>query len=123
MDNSKYFSKAELQCKCGCEAAPMDATFLIMLDELRATFGKPLLVSSGYRCPAHNSRVSSTGATGPHTSGKAVDLRVDRGAAHQLLKIAMDMNFSGIGINQKGSGRFIHLDILVEGLRPTVWSY
>ena len=120
---SKYFSKAELQCKCGCEAAPMDATFLIMLDELRAIFGKPLLVSSGYRCPAHNSRVSSTGVTGPHTSGQAIDLKVDRGAAHQLLKIAMDMNFSGIGINQKGNGRFIHLDTLTTGLRPTVWSY
>jgi hypothetical protein len=33
---------------------------------------------------------------------------------------------TGVGVNQKGSGRFIHLDI-VEGnehvSRPSIWSY
>tara|TARA_R110000823_G_scaffold223407_2_gene351540 strand:+ start:219 stop:590 length:372 start_codon:yes stop_codon:yes gene_type:complete len=123
MDSSKYFSKAELQCKCGCEAALMDAQFIMMLEQLREKFNKPLLVSSGYRCPKHNNNVSGTGIAGPHTTGKAIDLKVDRGAAYELLKIAMDMGFSGIGVNQKGNARFMHLDTINTGLRPTIWSY
>ena len=34
--------------------------------------------------------------------------------------------FTGVGINQKGSSRFIHLDQLHEKdgyPRPTIWSY
>jgi hypothetical protein len=36
------------------------------------------------------------------------------------------MGFTGIGIAQKGEGRYVHLDDLpsVEGQpRPTLWSY
>jgi len=35
----------------------------------------------------------------------------------------MDMNFKGIGVQQKGAGRFIHLDDWASPNRPTVWSY
>ena len=104
----------------------MDPVFLMDVDELRHRFGKPLVVSSGYRCPAHNSRVSSTGSDGPHTTGFAVDFAVDRGAAVELLQIALSMGFTGIGVNQKGGGRFLHLDKLPNAPgqpRPTIWSY
>jgi len=124
MDSSQYFSKAELQCKCGCEQAPMDPQFLMMLDELREKLNKPLRVSSGFRCPSHNSKVSGTGETGPHTTGKAIDLAVDRAFAYETLRASMAMGFTGIGVKQKGGGRFLHLDtIITEGLRPTIWSY
>tara|TARA_R110001599_G_scaffold291913_1_gene495539 strand:- start:234 stop:605 length:372 start_codon:yes stop_codon:yes gene_type:complete len=123
MDSSKYFSKAELQCKCGCEQAPMDPQFLMMLDELRSKLNKPLRVSSGFRCPSHNSKVSGTGETGPHTTGKAIDLAVDRSFAYETLRASMAMGFTGIGVKQKGGGRFLHLDTITEGLRPTIWSY
>ena len=115
VDHGQFFSKEELQCRCGrfCNSAcPMDAEFLDRIDRLRDNFGKPLRVTSGYRCPEHNSNVSSPGASGPHTSGKAIDFGVSRDDAHALLKSAMSMSFSGSGIAQKGSGRFIHLDDL-----------
>ena len=105
----------------------MDADFIQRLDDLRERYGKSLRVTSGYRCPEHNSNVSSTGASGPHTTGKAIDFGASRGDAHALLEIAMSMNFSGIGIAQKGSGRFIHLDDLTaeetNNMRPWLWSY
>lgn len=96
------------------------------LDDLRHRYGKPLVVSSGYRCPDHNVKVSSTGRTGPHTTGHAADLLVDRGDAFRLLKIALAMRFTGIGFQQKGVGRFIHLDDLPNLIgqpRPTIWTY
>jgi zinc D-Ala-D-Ala carboxypeptidase len=130
VDHGQFFSREELQCRCGqfCDyACPMDSEFMDRVDRLREHFGKPLKVTSGYRCAKHNSNVSSTGASGPHVSGKAVDFGVSRGDAHALLEIAMSMSFSGIGIAQKGSGRFIHLDDLTatetNNMRPWLWSY
>jgi hypothetical protein len=38
--------------------------------------------------------------------------------------MALESNlFTGIGIQQKGGARFIHLDDLTGVGRPTVWSY
>jgi hypothetical protein len=35
----------------------------------------------------------------------------------------MELGFTGIGVQQKGTGRFIHVDLTVGQNRPTVWSY
>lgn len=121
----RYFKPAEFTCKCGCGQNKMDPQTLNRFDALRAQYGKPLIVTSGYRCPDHNAKVSGTGRNGPHTTGQAADFAVDRGDAHRLLQIAATMGFTGIGVQQKGGGRFIHLDTLQphQAPRPTVWSY
>lgn len=121
----RYFTRAEFACRhCGENA--IDDSFVTLLDELRHRCGFPLPVTSGYRCPAHNAAMSTTGAHGPHTTGRAVDLAVSRHRAHDLLRHALAMGFTGIGVAQKGSTRFIHLDMLREpehAPRPSVWSY
>lgn len=123
----KYFQLDEFKCHCGCGRNLIEENFVDKLEKLRTDFGAPLVVSSGYRCPEHNARVSSTGRTGPHTTGRAVDFLVERAEAYILLEVALDSHqFTGIGVNQKGAGRFIHLDDLQNGPgqpRPTVWSY
>lgn len=126
----KYFKFDEFDQKglAGSGKRFMCPIFLSYLDELRDRLGKPIIITSGYRSPAYNNKVSSTGFTGAHTTGKAADIAVDRQLAYRLLEIAFGMGvFSGIGIQQKGSGRFIHLDCLTEqdtiAPRPTIWSY
>lgn len=122
----KFFKLEEFACKCGCGTNLQQPTFIQKLDVLRDVYGRPLVVTSGYRCPTHNAKVSSTGATGPHTTGRAVDFAVDRAAAVKLLSHALNMGlFTGFGIQQKGGGRFIHLDDLTAPAhpRPTIWSY
>lgn len=116
------FTRDEFACKhCGERKTPDE--FIDKLQRLRDLVDFPLTVTSGYRCPEHNARVSSTGRTGPHTTGRAVDLSVNRKDAYMVLQAAFAMGeFTGIGVQQKGTGRFIHLDDLAEG-RPTVWSY
>lgn len=119
-----YFSDKELACKCGCGLLP-PADFRAKLERLRERFGKPLAVTSGARCPAHNAKVSATGATGPHTK-RAVDLAVRGGDALRLLDLALEQGFTGIGVQQKGASRFIHLDDLPDEPgqpRPWIWSY
>ena len=120
----KYFRPEEFTCQCGCGAADMKLHFVQTLDLLRGYFGKPLIITSGYRCPTHNNAVSSTGFDGPHTTGLAADIAISRHDAHALLVHAMKLRFTGIGVNQKGAGRFLHLDLIPEGpTRPWVWSY
>ena len=117
------FSPDEMRCKCGCGQVAMDSGFMDQLQGLRDILRFPLPVTSGYRCPEHNAAVSNTGTSGPHTTGKAADIGVDRARAHTLLCVAPQM-FSGIGVQQKGGGRrFIHLDTLIGPARPGVWSY
>jgi zinc D-Ala-D-Ala carboxypeptidase len=121
---SPYFTSEEMKCShTGLEL--MNAEFMEMLTELRVRYAKPLVVTSAYRHPSHpiEARKSKPGA---HTTGKAVDLGVQYGDAYTILGLALMMGFTGIGVQQKGSGRFIHLDTCTEqnGFpRPTIWSY
>ena len=106
----------------------MDLGFLEKLDVLRAAFGRPLALSSAYRCPAHNAAVSKTGERGPHTTGKAVDILAHGPDAVTLLRLASQQGFTGIGVSQRGfsGSRFLHVDMLSasEGFpRPNLWSY
>jgi len=117
-----FFKLEEFACRCGCGQNKIDHQFVTKLDWLRGELGFPLAINSGYRCPEHNAAVSSTGLTGPHTTGLASDVRIAGEPAWELLEQAFKMKFRGIGVNQKGEWpqRYIHLDILD---RKRVWSY
>ena len=83
-------------------------------------------VTSGARCPTHNSNVSATGKTGPHTTGRAIDFGVRGPQALDVIPLALALGFTGIGVNQKGASRFIHVDDLPDAPgqpRPYIWSY
>lgn len=118
------FSESEFKCSHTGECK-MHAGFMDRLQKLRTLYGKPLSISSGYRSASHpiEARKAKPGA---HNTGRAADIAIDRGEAYELLKLALDCGFTGIGVQQKGEGRFLHLDDLPPGgshLRPTIWSY
>ncbi len=119
----QFFVNDELKCKCGCEGQAMDDDFMNIIEQMRAQSGFPYIVSSAYRCPAHNHRVSTTGFNGPHTTGKAIDLLVYHGRAHKVVELALKFGIHGIGVSQKGkhSSRFIHLDNARD--EYMMWSY
>ncbi|WP_444901325.1 D-Ala-D-Ala carboxypeptidase family metallohydrolase [Microbulbifer sp. SSSA007] len=125
MFKNDYFTESELACRCCGKNHFKDET-LRRLIQVRERYGKSMIVNSGYRCPAHNARLN---ATMTHTTGQAVDISVAVDRAHELMKVALEEGFSGIGVKQKGpiKKRFIHLDDLDsipgERVRPTVWSY
>lgn len=121
---SEYFQKYELRCS-HCNRAEMELEFMDRLDSLRETLSKPIYLNSAYRCPEHNNNVSNTGNNGPHTTGKSVDISAYGNRAWEILRIAMVMEFKGIGLSQKGEykSRFIHIDDLDCQGRPWVWSY
>ncbi len=123
MDWTNYpnFKPEEFRCShCGKDG--VQKSLMDKLQALRTAYGKPMKVTSGYRCAAHPIEAAKA-APGAHASGCAVDIGVQGAEAHRLLALALNAGFSGIGVQQKGTGRFIHLDTLTGPTRPTVWSY
>lgn len=123
-----HFSAAELACRCGCGLGheSMDTGFMDALEDIRRTCGFPLPVTSAIRCPEHNARVSATGRDGPHTTGRAVDISIRGARALELVVEAVANGMTGIGVQQRGADRFIHLDDLDDAARrprPWLWSY
>ena len=114
------FSRAEMQCKCGCGLAHMDENFMKMLQSIRDKLG-PLSITSGVRCEKHN-KDSGGYPKSAHLQSVGADIRIYGPRALALVEHARRVGFSGIGIAQKGehAKRFIHLDILP---RQALWSY
>jgi uncharacterized protein YcbK (DUF882 family) len=126
MDWSQYpnFSESEFKCK-ETGKCRMRKGFMDRLQRLRTEYGKPMSISSGYRDRSHSSERNKP-VPGTHTLGCACDVRVSRGDAYRLIELAMKHGFTGIGVSQKGSKRFVHLDDFGGGRlqpRPTIWSY
>jgi uncharacterized protein YcbK (DUF882 family) len=105
----------------------MDESFLDRLQRLRDVVGL-LVISSGYRSETHPVERDKD-RPGAHTMGRAVDVVCRGERAYQVLGNALELGFTGIGVDQGGDdhGRFLHLDDLgnieYHGPRPTVWSY
>jgi hypothetical protein len=125
-----YFTIDEMVCQ-HTGFLGYDARFMDSLISLREKCGFGFPVTSYFRHPTHPIESAKIKAGkkngGTHTTGKAIDIGVDRERAFILIKVALDMGcFTGIGINQKGNSRFIHLDTCTtqDGFaRPTIWSY
>ena len=116
------FSKAEFDCK-HTGRNEMKPEFLEKLQELRNMYGRPIIISSGYRDPTHPIEARKA-SPGTHSLGLACDIRCDGKSAYYILKYAFALEFTGIGVKQHGTGRFIHLDIAAHPFaRPNLWSY
>lgn len=128
MKDYQFFSAKELQCKCGkCDGGEMNQEFMAGIVELRQIVDFPFIVTSAYRCSEYNDQLyvdkgakKGTHLHGPHTTGKAMDILVSRMRARLILDYSGD--FDGIGLNQKGDDRFIHLDYVSRPERA-LWSY
>lgn len=108
------FSRRELACKCGCKPIPagIDANLARLaraLQELRDLAGVPLIVTSGYRCPAHNQAVG--GAPGSqHMHGLAADIWSKHLTPKELADLAEKIPAfanGGIGLYS----RWVHVDV------------
>lgn len=125
----EYFTVNELECR-GTGECHMQEDFMSMLVNIRREIDRPLIVSSGYRSPAHNARIGGA-SNSPHIHGRAVDIVCMGTVAYNLICISLKHGMTGIGVSQKGpaENRFIHIDNIAKGQqellgpRPWVWSY
>jgi len=127
-DRWPNFALREMNCQetgiCRMNPETMDR-----LQQLRYKIGRPINLTSAYRDISHSIEVKKK-SPGSHAQGRAVDIGCALADAYDILAIALSIGWTGIGVAQSGTKRFIHLDDLditpnLSGkiTRPTVWSY
>ena len=79
--------------------AHLDELVSTILDPLRAAYGMPIRVTSGYRCPALNKAVGGS-PTSVHQTGYAADLQVN-GSFAEFREFVVDwIRKSGVRFDQ-----------------------
>lgn len=119
---SAHFKAGEFACKCAgryssCRRIWETRAQLEALETYRAKAG-PTSITSGCRCPSHNSAVGGASAS-QHMAGKAADVP----GVLTLSSVKALRAFTGIGY--KGStGRVLHVDTRPGSTTsPTTWVY
>jgi uncharacterized protein YcbK (DUF882 family) len=115
-----YFTKAEFDCK-HTGKNEMQPEFMAKLQLLREKYGRPMIVTSGYRHWTHPVEARKGHTTGEHTRGTCADIACTSGAErYKIIQLALQLGFPRIGIAKN----FIHLGIGGAGLpSPTIWDY
>lgn len=105
---SKNFHLSEFTCKCGrCRNQLIGMKMISLLQQVRDKMGVPLYITSAYRCPTHNTNVGGV-SNSRHTCGDAIDISISNLNWRELVKVAKEVGFTGIGYGQDRG--FIHLD-------------
>lgn len=109
---SKNFQSTEFDChgnRC-CTETLIDPKLVDHLQNIRDHFGKAVTITSGYRCPSHNSTVSKA-RNSYHTKGMAADFVVSGVAPREVAQYAESIGIKGIGLYETDSdGHFVHID-------------
>ena len=113
---TKSFRKAEFRCPCSCGKADISGHLVRKLQEVRDIFGKPMQISSGFRCAPHNAIIGGR-LNSAHLFGLAADITIVS-STHRfdLLPIIL-AKFDRVGIYPD----FIHVDIDGDKARDVIW--
>lgn len=115
----QYFRTSEFRCKCGCGTTVVETELLDRLEIARGIAGIPFVVTSGYRCPAHNERVGGK-SNSAHVKGLAADIRTHSSGDRYVIMLALlDAGFTRIGVARS----FIHVDCDKSLPQNVMWEY
>jgi|SRR5271163_538816 len=98
-----------------------------LIQDIRTLYGKPIIISSGYRDISHPDEKFKP-SPGEHTMGMAADIKVWGEDALSLTGHAIMQGCGRIGLSQRGeyTERFIHLgvgDHAVNRFAVGIWTY
>ena len=95
---SANFTVAEFACKDGSDPVFVDSSLAALLQKIRDHFGRPVVITSGYRTAAHN-KSEGGAAYSQHLYGRAADIRVQGIPVEQLAAYAESLlpGTGGIG--------------------------
>ncbi|HDD36641.1 peptidase M15 [Thermococci archaeon] len=114
----RYFKPHEFKCRC-CGKLIIDPELVRRLDFVRAELGKPIKITSAYRCPSWNEKVGGK-KNSAHLKGKAVDIHIpNREYLYKLIRVLIRQGWVRIGIAKT----FVHVDIDLSKPHPRIWLY
>lgn len=82
---TEHFKVKEFACKDGSPIVFVDEYLAVLLDILRETIKKPVIITSGYRTPEHNKKVGGAKYS-YHMRGMAADIIVKDMAPKDVAK-------------------------------------
>lgn len=113
---SPHFNVQEFKCKCGKEHEILLSTELVdKLEKLYSALNcSKIIVTSGYRCTAHDKNVGGSGS-GQHTKGNAADICCYSQDGQPISSkivccTAQDIGFGGIA-NITAEYKYTHVDV------------
>lgn len=109
---SKNFQYKEFDCqgKGCCSTTIIDEKLVEYVQRIRDHFGKPITITSPYRCEVHNRRVGGD-IKSYHMQGKAADIVVQGVSSREVAKYAESIGILGIGLYETSAdGYFTHID-------------
>ena len=114
----KYFKEEEFTCPC-CGKVFLNPVLIPTLDKIRKDYGKPMIVTSGFRCPSHNQSVGGA-ASSEHLIGSGADIEcISNYDRFALLSICLKHGIRRIGIGKT----FIHIGIALSSPQDIIWLY
>ncbi len=97
----------------------MDVAFLNRLSKARELAAIAFKITSGYRSPAHNTKVGGVPSSS-HTVGRAVDIYAPTSTQKYLIINALlQAGFNRIGVAKN----FIHVDDDPSKSEDVIWTY
>lgn len=100
-----------LACRCGCGVGTLTSHFhpaifllyIYLKARIEADFGKPMVITSGFRCPRHNWKIGGVQFS-YHTFGNALDIACPDGITPIQFGRYLDDLISKYASNSKGQG-------------------
>lgn len=124
---SPHISKAEYRCKCcgtmppafkGSEMPNCYEWFFEDFEDIRLEYGKPIPISSGYRCPVHNQIIGGE-LISAHLWGLALDLDCASIKEVEDLQLVVEAIHPELRMGiYKDTGTFIHIDSIYSVFPP-----
>lgn len=112
---SEHFKVKEFAQKdFRCDKVIVDTELIDVLEDIRAHFNKPVIVTSGYRTPEYNAKIGGV-KNSQHTKGTAADIQVSDIPARWVQKYLKNKYPNKYGIGSYLT--FTHIDIRAKKAR------
>jgi len=121
---SPHFCAREFRCRDGTDTVMVDEALTVVLQCIREHFGKPVVITSGYRTAAHNAVVGGAKSS-QHLLGRAADIRVPGVSVEDVAAYAESLmpDWGGVGRYPVKAGRatgWVHVDTRANKSRWTL---
>ena len=115
---SENFAVHEFACKDGSRPVFISLSLVELLEAVRAHFGQPVHINSGYRTVSYNASLDNSSPKSQHCNGLAADIVVENTSpleVYQYLDKALGEH-GGVGLYST----FVHVDMRANKSR---WDY